>query len=243
MKKLLLSLVVLMFVVSVAKVYAASEGRANKDMFATGQNQEFKVDEYGVPVSSPAGVIAVHETFNAIATASSDTYRLCTLTVATATFVSGGTTWTLASGNYVNKPHGRNITIKADFSTGIATAAVVGAGLVTGTDLRGNSQTETIVFSTVATLGVGVRAWQSVTSIACTGTVSSAATAIGFAVGTGNVIGLANNIIKSDNIRKVIENGALTTTYAANAAYDTIDFVTDGNGTIIYEVWYDAISK
>ena len=235
MKKLIVMLVMICFV---KNVYALSG-----DMFSTGANEELRIDSSGVIISSPGGVITAHETFIDLAASATDFYRLVTVTLATATFVSGGTTWLLASTDYSNSPHGRNITIKADFSTGIATAAVTGSGVITGTNMRGSADSETIVFSTVATLGVGVEAWQSITSIALTGTVSSAATAIGFAVGTGNVIGLVNNIVKAADIRKVIEAGSLVTTHTANAAYDTIDFATDGNGSRDYEVFYNVISR
>jgi hypothetical protein len=60
-------------------------------------------------------------------------------------------------------------------------------------------------------------------------------------VGTGNKIGLANDINLVSDVYAVNEAGSRVTA-VVNTTHDTIDFVTDGDGSNDYDVWYRAYS-
>ena len=161
----------------------------------------------------------------------------CSFAISTTALVSGTTTLTLAAGDFTNTITARNIVAKIGFATGAATTTVVGSLTVTGVNARGIATTSSIAIST--TTATGVTAWRSITSIAVTvtsitGRANSENALI--QIGSGNAIGLLNDVVSASDVVKVIEAGAVTTTYTVNTDYDTITFVNAPDGSKDYQV-------
>jgi hypothetical protein len=158
-------------------------------------------------------------------------------TISTATLVAGATTFSLANADFTDIIHLRNATALINFATGIATTSVTGTLTITGTDHKDDSVTETLNVSTVA--ATGSVAWRSITSMTLTiSSIVDASTDAQVQVGSGDKMGLAKDVIGSAYINKVIEAGALTTTYTLDTTYDTITFVNAPDGAKDYEVYF-----
>jgi len=189
------------------------------------------------------GIINSEQVIIDLADTSATAFQNAT-SVSTTTLVASATTYTLAKGDFTNIIYPRNVIAKVDFAAGVATTTVTGTCLITGTDARGNAQTETLTISTTSV--TGDRAYNSITSITWTVTAISGRTNTGNAlldVGSGNKIGLRNNITAAGDIQKVIEAGALTTTYTLSTTYDTITFVNAGDGSKDYHILYNVIER
>jgi len=185
-----------------------------------------------------SGLLNVRLNFENLASASAT--GLNSVTIATATLVASATTWTLAGGDVTDMAEARNVTIL--FATTTITS-LTGSLSVTGTDHRGNAATETIAISTYGSTAGNV-AWRSITSATLTvATIVGASGDLLVSFGTGNKIGLLNDILASANVKKVIEAGSAVTTATVNATYDTIDFATDADGSNDYVVVYTPTAK
>lgn len=191
-----------------------------------------------------SGILNVHETFIDIAAASQTAY--CDVDISTATLIAATTTQTLANADYTDIITPRNVTAVVTFDTGVATTTVTGTLTVTGTTTRGTSTTESITVST--TSATGNIAWRTITSLAWSITAISGradSTEASLQVGSGNKIGLSNDITAAGDVYKVIATGALesSSSYTLSTTYDTIDFSDDPDGSSDYEVYYKADTK
>jgi hypothetical protein len=162
---------------------------------------------------------------------------LSTVSIATATLVANGTSYTLAAADYTDIVFPRNLTVDVAFSSGEATTTVTGNLVITGLDQFGKNNTETISISTNSANGVVT--WSTVTTLQFSNvTIAGASVAnASLSVGSGNVIALPDNIQSSSDIIKVIENGATSTTYIVNTTYDSIDFASDPDGSKDYYIY------
>ncbi|MFA6358582.1 MAG: hypothetical protein WCY09_08005 [Candidatus Omnitrophota bacterium] len=179
--------------------------------------------------------------------AAADTDSLKAVSRSTGTLLAGASTWLLASSDYTDIIMPRNIVI-VDYTVNTGTLTVTASYAIVGTNHRGDTTTETISVSTTTgttATGTGVVAWASITSITGTYTVASSSGAgnVRTVVGSGNKIGLLNDITASGDVKKVIEDGATSTTATINTTYDTIDFATDANATYDYSVIYAPKAK
>jgi hypothetical protein len=164
--------------------------------------------------------------------------------ISTTTLAAAATTFTLAKGDYTDIVFPRNVVILSSCTTD--GDAYTGIALVTGIDAKGNAATETIVVGTYTAVGVGIGnvAWSSISSVRLT-TLSAVTTTATLKVqfGSGVKIGLPADIQAAADVYKVIEAGALTTTYTLNTTYDTITFVNAPDGSRDYHVFYKFIKR
>jgi len=154
-----------------------------------------------------------------------------TVVMSTATLVAGATSWTTT---ITEMPEPRNVVVAVTTTS----ATMAGTFVIEGTSHRGNSTTETLVIAGTTTV-TGAVAWRTIDTGTLTMTsISGASGNMTINIGTGEKIGLGNELAYTDDIVFVDEAGTKTTTYTANATYDTIDFATDGDGSNDYKVYY-----
>lgn len=190
-----------------------------------------RIWNFGMPYGGVASQLTLIDPAAASQTAFKNT------TISTATLVAGATTFVLANADFTDTIHLRNATALINFATGIATTSVTGTLSITGTDHKGDPATETFLVSTNPV--TGSVAWRSMTSMTLTITsIVDASTDAQVQVGSGVKMGLAKDVIGSAYINKVIEAGALTTTYTLNTTYDTITFVNAPDGSKDYQVYF-----
>ena len=160
--------------------------------------------------------------------------------ISTTTLVGGTTTLTLAAGDYTDIIQPRNVVAIVDFAVGAATTSATGTLVITGINSIGTTTTETLTVSTNS--ATGNVAWRSITS--CAWTITSVSGRVDsddalLKLGSGTKIGLPVDIIDTDDVKKCIEAGSLTTTATLNAAYNTITFVNAPDGSKDYQLWID----
>jgi len=103
----------------------------------------------------------------------------------------------------------RNVTLT---TAGVTPADAPASALVTGTDVNGNAQTETITVAQTATISEGVKAFKTVTSVVFAAAEGTAATV---AIGYGSVLGLGKKLKPRAGLSapiKEIAVGAVVTT-------------------------------
>lgn len=192
------------------------------------------------------GLVNVSEIFFDIPTASSITYidgNNVIGTISTTTLVSNGTSFALANTDYSNTADPRNVVAVVSLDAGTSTTTVVGSLIISGVDARGNSTTETISIST--TSAVGNKAWSSITSMTVSVTSISPTNSANahISIGTGDKIGLSNDIASASDVIKVNEGGTATTGYTLSTTYNTITFVNAPNSSRDYRVIYKTIGR
>jgi hypothetical protein len=209
--------------------YTSRTGVTNGDVFVKGILESY------------TGIMQKKDIWLAPEIASATAYKI--LNISSATIMASATTWTLANTDYTNVITPRNLVFVSSCATTNSAQAMSLSALVTGIDARGNSTTETITFST--TTGTGNIAWSSVTSIKVTATKvgTGADTNISIDVGSGVKIGLSNSCVASGDMLKVLENGAISTTYTLNTTYSTITFASAPNSTQHYQVLYKVRTR
>jgi len=135
----------------------------------------------------------------------------------------------------------RNVTIT---TAGVTPANAPATALITGLDILGAVQTETINVGQTATTVAGVKAFAYVKEISLPAADGTAAT---LAFGTGNVMGLDSKMVDlgvaAAAILKEVENGAVVTTGtfvlpSASAPFGTYSPATPPNGTLDYSLAY-----
>ena len=159
------------------------------------------------------------------------------LEAATATTVAPRTvTSFLAGGVAALAAYGRNVT----FTTAGATPADAPAtAVITGTDMDGKAQTETVNLAQIATIASGVKAFKTITKVEYAAADGTGATvSIGF--------GLKLGVKKSPKVRaglaaliREIEVGALVTTGALDGPNRTYLPATAPDGTRDYAIYYE----
>jgi hypothetical protein len=178
-----------------------------------------------------------------------DTDTIKAATISTATLVAGATVWTTAAGDLSAMIVPRNITTQASFIVGTATSTFTGTLAVVGIGAKGQAVTETIAVTTNS--ATGVEAYSTITSATLTTTaiVSGDAANAYISIGTGDKLGLANNISAVTDVYKIIEgidstqeNVAATSTNI-NTTYDTFTPTDVPDGTDGYMVWFKSISR
>ncbi len=265
MKKLILSIVLLMFYFSLS--YAGHptfiEVTDNADVFTstiTVGNGDLSVENkiiHDVPKFNPTVDYIAPEASDVDVFISTFTGINLNHELVRTTLLTTATTYTLAGGSYADIITPRNICAVIR-STAIATGGynhqitVISVPLVvTGINSLGEADTETITISThsMTSPTEGNKAWLSITSLALggSGTITFASGAscanVTVAIGTKNKIGLPFDLTYASEIKKVLENKAVSTTYSVNTTYDTIDFATDPNATINYQIYAKPHSR
>jgi hypothetical protein len=192
---------------------------------------------YGITI--PDGIVNTKQEF--IAPAASNASSVVQIVLSTSAIV-GSTATTSVTIPAVS----RNLTVVADFDVGSDTATMSVTLSVVGVNAKGESATEAISFST--NTGTGDVAWASITSLSITAsayTVSDTATQVTYSVGTGNKLGLVNNLDSFSGVYKVVEDSSDVTpaTGKFDADNDTYQPTTATNGTRNYEVHYKASGK
>jgi hypothetical protein len=187
-----------------------------------------------------------------LAPAAASINAFATITIATATIstplLPPTTTMTLAQGSFTNEITPRNLVFVSScvYNT---TAYIKGQAIVTGTDLFGNTQSETILFSTGTTastgipgyLGIGNYAYRSVTSVvvsfSSTTYNSAAPSSLIIYMGSGVKLGMNCQPDAQTQIQPVNEAGSLSTSYTAVLSpYWTMQFNSAPNGSNNYSV-------
>ncbi len=182
-------------------------------------------------VLTPMAAITVEEYTNPAAAA------VAGLEAATATTVAPRTvTSFLAGGVAALLAYGRNVT----FTTAGATPADAPAtALVTGTDMDGNAQTETINVPQTATTNAGVKIFKTVTSVAYAAADGTAATV---AIGFGSLLGLSKPPVSRAGLVGAIHEiavGAVVTTGVLSATNRSYTPAAAPNGTNDYCLYYE----
>lgn len=206
----------------------------------------FRIDSDGDVImtgqlQNTSGVVNVKQEF--VAPVAKSTFSVREISISTASLVGSTTT----TGGITQPAACRNIRIVAAFGTSTATSTITGSSVLTGYDARGESQTETISFST--TTGTGVKAWSKISSFVTT--ISTYTTATGvestckISIGTGDTLGLNNDITSYTDVYKIVETQADVTPTSSNisATYNTYTPADVPDGTSNYEVHYKAINR
>lgn len=197
-------------------------------------------------IITSTGVSRHHETFVDLPGGDDDVVLNSNNQVLTlATLVTAGTTY-IAS-DLIQSTVPRNVIIFASVSVSAlsqTSATLTATCYIRGLDALGRSTYtyQTVVTTNNAAVGVGNIAWSYISSMTITatssGTVVIDGNKVDIQIGTGEKIGLVNDLDSTTDIYHVNEAGTVTTTYTANSTYNTIDFVTDGNSSRDYDVRY-----
>lgn len=185
------------------------------------------------------GYVVCHETFLDPIAVDSNTF-LSAIDVTTVTLAAMTTTYGTA--DFTIQPiHPRNISFVLYDSGSDSTGTVT----ITGTNANGDTATETLAFNGTTDAGgavVSTNAYANLTSIQITYTGYGAANTEKFWVGTSTGIGLANDVYKSANVFKVVENGVnVASGYTINPTYDTYLPASAPDATKDFSVWYRAV--
>lgn len=159
------------------------------------------------------------------------------LEAATATTLAARTaTNFLAAGKAALLAEGRNITIT---TAGGTPADAPATALVTGTDMDGKAQTETITVAQTAATASGVKIFKTVTSVAyATGDGTGATCSIGFGPLLGLPIPMKTRAGLAGLIREIAA-GAVVTTGAVVAANRSYAPASAPNGSTSYAIYYE----
>lgn len=180
----------------------------------------------------------IDQVWLAPATASATVFKSA-VSVSSASLVTGSTAWTLAVADFGDIVSPRNVVAKLTYSAGTSTTTASAVLFISGYNQEGAATTESITFSTITTQGVGNVAWSSITSMTVAGYSGNNVDAnVLISIGNGVQMGLVDNVSSSADIIKVLENGAVSTTYTVNYLYDTITFATAPNSSNNKEVIY-----
>ena len=186
-----------------------------------------------------SGIVKIHKTW--LTVASSATTKHFDIDVTTISLIAGATTVTLAKGDISMAEHPRNVIADIVFATGESTSTYVGSIVITGVDALGESAEETLTLST--NYVVGSVAWSKITQVVITATtitVGDDITSVNIELGTGDKLGLENDITSSGDIYKIVENSAdVQSGGTINTTYNTYLPATTPNNTN-YELWYKA---
>jgi len=194
--------------------------------------------------TSTATQIVLVETFLAPAAASATTFKsAATVNFTLAALIAGGTSFTLANSDYSDAIVPRNIVAVIASTTGVNATNFAGTLTITGYDSKGvyhtGSTAEVLQLSTVTVTGsVPFTKIERFDISVSTGQIDISTGKVGISIGTGVKIGLANGIGEASDVIKVLENGAVATTYTLDFINDTITFVAAPNGSDNKQVKY-----
>jgi len=154
-----------------------------------------------------SGIGSWQETWNNLATSSSDAYRVNGLTVSTNTLIRSGTNYSdfdFTESFAFSTGAPRDVILQAYVGVNPATQTITLSAIVYGTDSRGFARQETVAFST--TIGRSNNAWTFISSVAISASsVCCTIEDVKIQVGIGNKIGLGNYFDRADDIYKIIE--------------------------------------
>lgn len=184
-------------------------------------------------VLKPLAAIVVEE-YTAPVTGTTAMLKAATATtVAVQTVLAAGL---LAPGVAALLADGRNVTFT---TAGVTPADAPATVLVTGTDMDGAVQTETVALAQTAATASGVKAFKTITSIVYAAGDGVNAT---IAIGVGNLLGLGRlpkaRAGLTAPIREIV-NGAAVTTGTFSAANRTYTPASAPNGAQGYAVYYE----
>lgn len=169
------------------------------------------------------------------------------VSIATATLVSAGTTFvdgaSGTSNQFTQITFPRNVQLVA-YTPGATFTTLSGNCLITGTNGKGVSTTETVAITTNAVSSNN--AWDTIDSFAYSGfTINSSASSVSLHIGTNNKIGIPGDVRNSSDVVKITEAGVDVSTCAliggcVSARYDTIDLskIVIPNSSIDYIIKY-----
>lgn len=171
------------------------------------------------------------------------------ITISSDSLVQAGTTYITADLTQPTFP--RNIVVFTSITlngVAITTGNITGTAIVKGVDSLGNSNTETLaVVSTAnATAGLGNIAWATISSVTIRLSVLSTGTIVGAVliqncIGTGDKLGLVNDLNVVGDMYKAVEAGvdkSSATSTTVNTTYSTYQPISAVNGSNDYELYY-----
>lgn len=180
---------------------------------------------------APMAALTVEEYTNPVAANAAGLEAATATTVAPRTvtsFVAGGVAALAA--------HGRNVT----FTTAGATPADAPAtAVITGTDMDGKAQTETVNLAQTATIANGVKAFKTITKVEYAAADGTGATV---SIGFGLKLGVAKKPKARAGLAGIIreiEVGAVVTTGTLDATNRTYLPATAPDGTRDYAIYYE----
>lgn len=191
----------------------------------------------GGGISSSGGVLNVKQEFISPVKASTVAY-IGSDTVEPST--STPIVYSLALSSYTMPATSRNITAVID---GGATS-FEGTLTIAGLDARGHSAIEVVNISTVA--ASGNVAWSVVDSLTVeTSTFAASGTEVDINIGTGDKLGLINDISAVADVFKIVEDGNFVAVSGdrINVNYGTFTPSSATDGTKNYEVHYKATGR
>jgi hypothetical protein len=240
MKKTLNIVLIALLVLCIASSAEARSRRMTVNQWNYGIPGNFFQIVSGGQLNMTDGVAVLQDTLITVAAASATAYF--DNDIATSTLIAGATLYTLAAGDFTNAEHCRNIVVDIDFATGESTATFVGTALISGVNGLGDSVTETLVLSTNSV--TGNVAWSGAVSVLITATTISVTpndSDVNIEMGTGNKLGLANNITASTDLIRIIEGTSWVdpTTTTVSVTYNTVTPASSPSDTN-YEMRYKA---
>jgi hypothetical protein len=194
-------------------------------------------------ITSTVGFVNVIDVFDDVP--ASDVIGVYNVTITTTILVTGTTAWLDAITDPVMP---MNVVVLSSFTAGaFEDSDITGTLTIVGYDGRGESQTETITFSTNS--ASGVCAWSDITSLQFTGvTTGTSPGDCTIQIGIGTILGLSNNVENSGYIRdggdiisaQLNDSGTTTTDDGTlNSTYNTWTPDTAGDGTTdVYSIRY-----
>jgi hypothetical protein len=184
-------------------------------------------------VLSPLAAMVVEEYTNPVAAAAAGLLAATASSIAVQTVLAAGL---LAGGVAALLADGRNVT----FTTAGATPADAPAtALITGTNMDGAAQTETVNIAQTATIANGVKAFKTITSVVYSAGDGAAATV---SIGFGLKFGLGKKPKARAGLTSAIreiEVGVLVTTGTLDATNRTYLPATAPDGTRDYCIYYE----
>lgn len=201
------------------------------------------------------------QTWIDVPTASSHTFTALGIRIATATLVSGGTTlvdgaaYAVGGSNtFLQVTFPRNVVCDVEFLLGEATTTVSGSLIVDGLNARNQETRETIAVTTNS--ATGNEAWAFISTFTLSGfTISGACGTNNVStctvhIGTGNKLGLGDDIRASTDVYKVTIDyvDLSTTSYTINGADATYDILDTSKSQIPdaskdYRIWLKALKN
>jgi hypothetical protein len=180
---------------------------------------------------APMAAIAVEEFTNIAAPGAADLEAATATTVAARTvssFLAGGVAKLLACP--------RNLTFT---TAGVTPADAPATVTITGTDVNGRAQTETLALAQTATIATGLKAFKTVTSVAYAAADGTAATV---SIGVGSALGLTKKPKSRAGLMAAIREIAIGAAVTTGTISDTNRTYTPSaapNGTNDYCVYYE----
>lgn len=189
-------------------------------------------------VSSFTNPINTKDTWSDVPTASS--FTIYTMSIASGVIFLAD--YTIGVDGITQMQTGRTVQASMVFTGAGSATYLRGTVLVHGVNTKGVAVSETIAISTGNTAYYSNNAFLYISSFTARLTYknTSATTSIFLNVGSGEKLGLSNDVITNTDVYGIREGTALVSpgSVVVDTDYDTVDFVTDPNDSNEYEVYY-----